>query len=180
MAHPLGVGDLILGNRRCRLIASMSGAQRIINNDEEINKAMNQHDRNLADDPERDALRAKHQVRLTTLEEEGYDLPRLPDGIYGFTTTLGRRDAPLFRRPITQSYEVHKLLDGTVMLVGYVSAEDAHKLATSKEVVNIRLFPDRQDNASELVNLPEHRVVHYKEHSQRSGEGLQLDITLED
>lgn len=141
---------------------------------------MSQHDQNVADDPERSALRTKHQVRLITIEEEGYDLPRLPDGVYGFTGTLGRRDAPLFRRPITQSYEMHKLLDGTVMLLGYVSPEDAEKLATSKDVVTIRLFPDRQEKAPMLVNLPEHRVVHYRENSQRSGEGLQLDISLED
>jgi hypothetical protein len=141
---------------------------------------MSQHDHNLADNPERDALRAKHQVRPLTSEEEGYDVPRLPDGVYGFTGAVGRRDAPLFRQPMTQGYEMHKLLDGTVMLVGYVSADDAGKLATSKDVVDIRLFPDRHEKAPELVSLPAHRILRHKEHSHRLGEGVQLDVSLED
>jgi len=133
-----------------------------------------------AEDPEREALRAQHQVRPLTEEEDGYALHSLPDGVYGFTGAVATRDAPLFRKSILHSFEVHKRPDGTVLLVGCVSPADASKLDGTRQSATIKLFAERQDGASTLVSLPLHQILRHKEHSQRIGGGVQLEIEPED
>jgi hypothetical protein len=84
----------------------------------------------------------------------------------------------LFKKSIYQCYEVHKLADGDVLIIGFVSQEDADKL-NAKGSVSIRLFPDRQEGASTLVSVSMADILRHKEHSQRAGKGLELDLLLE-
>jgi hypothetical protein len=125
---------------------------------------------------EREALRAKNQVRPLTEEEEGVGLDRLPDGVYGFTCAVGQGDAPLFGKLVFQSYELHKLTDGTVQLIGCVTEEDAARLKTSHGPVTIHLFSTSDERASVLVSIPLQQVRRHKEHSQRTGQGLELQV----
>jgi hypothetical protein len=128
------------------------------------------------DTQERQALRANYHVRTLTPEEEGTGVAWLPDGVYGFTSSVMQRDAPLYGRPICQSYEVHKLADGTVRIVGYVTPEDAAKLGASQSFVTIYLCPAPQGGADTLVSIPVARVLRHKEHSQRMEGGVQLEV----
>lgn len=134
----------------------------------------------LSHEQELEVLRAQHQVRPLTSEEEGYSLPWLPDGVYGYTCAVAQRDAPLFRKKIELSFEVHKRMDGTVHLVGYVSPEEASKLTSTEESVRIHLFPDPREDAHVLVSIPLSRVLRHKEHSQRMESGLELELVSED
>jgi hypothetical protein len=132
-----------------------------------------------AEDPEIDALRARHEVRELINAEEGFGLQQLPSGVYGFTCAPCQWDSPLFRKKTTQGFEVHKLPDGTPMLVGFVSPEDFRKMESAEGPITIHLFPDRRDEANTLVSISLSRVHRHKEHSQRAGTGLQLDLESE-
>jgi len=126
-------------------------------------------------DEHRKALRDQHTVRLVNPEEEGSGLHRLPNGVYGFTFAPGFNEAPLFREPRFHSFEVHKLPDGTVVLIGFVSPEAAAHLQ-AYEPAKIRLLPDSTDQAQTPVALPLWRIRRHREHSAREGEGLEIEL----
>ncbi len=128
------------------------------------------------EEPERLALREEHGVRPLTEAEEGTGIDQLPEGVYGFTCAVGQWDAPLFRRKIFLSYEMHKLRDGSPVLIGYVSPEDAERMKHRESAVTIHLFPDRQEGATELVSIPLERVRRHRQHSERTGRGLELEL----
>lgn len=128
------------------------------------------------EEDERAALRAKHQVRALTDLEDGTGLHRLPNGVYGFTYAPGPRDAPLFRTPRTHTFEVHKLADGKVMLVGYVSPEVASRIENDRQPVEVRLFPRPREGASALVTLPLARMIRYREFSTRDGGAFEMRL----
>ncbi len=133
-------------------------------------------DGNVVAEPGLEALRTQHQVRLLTDQEEGCGVPWLPDGVYGFTSAVMQRDAPFFKKPIYQGYEVHKRPDGAVFIIGFVSLEDAGKLDAGETFVTIHLLPERREGASELVAIPLAHVLRHKEHSQRLAQGLELEL----
>ncbi len=121
-------------------------------------------------------LRTKHQLRLVSDEEEGTGVDRLPGGVYGFTYSPAADNFPLFKKHEINSYETHKLPDGSAILIGYLTKEEADTLDTTKEPAELHLFPGPKDNAATLVTLPMARVVGYREHSQREGKGLEIRV----
>ncbi len=130
------------------------------------------------EEPERLALREEHGVRPLTEDEEGTGIDQLPEGVYGFTCAIGQWDAPLFRKRIFLSYEMHKLRDGSPVLIGYVSSEDAERMSRREGRVTIHLFPDRQEEATHLVSIPLFRVRRHKQHSERTGHGAELELEM--
>ena len=121
-------------------------------------------------------LRTKHQVKLVSDEEEGAGIDRLPGGVYGFTYSPAADNFPLFKKREINSYETHKLPDGSTILIGYLTKEEADSLDTTKEAAVLHLFPVPKDNASTLVTLPMARVQGHKENSQREGKGLEVRV----
>jgi len=121
-------------------------------------------------------LRSQHRVRLVTSEEEGTGIDRLPGGVYGFTYSPAADNFPLFKKKEINSYESHKLRDGSALLIGYVTSEEADKLNTTKEAVVLHLFPGPKDKATTLVIVPMARVLSHTEHSQRLGTGLEVRV----
>ncbi|RMG48831.1 MAG: hypothetical protein D6723_14690 [Acidobacteria bacterium] len=138
-------------------------------------KPMRESER-IAQQPERKALRDQHGVRLVTDEEEGTGIDKLPDGVYGFTYAPMQWDAPLFRTRTHQGFEIHKLPDGTELLIGYLSSEEASQMAEATEPVTIHLFADPGDRADKLVCIPLERVRRHKQHSERTGNGLEMEL----
>ena len=128
------------------------------------------------EETERAALRAKHQVRSLTDREDGTGLHRLPNGVCGFTYAPGPRDAPLFRTPRPHTFEVHKLADGKVMLVGYVAPEVAARIENDPQLVEVRLFPAPRNEANTLVSLPLTRMVRHREFSTRDGGAFEMHL----
>jgi hypothetical protein len=125
---------------------------------------------------EREALRTKNQVRPLTETEEGFGLDRVPDGVYGFTCAVGQWDAPLFKKQGFLSYEIHKLADGTALLLGYLTEEDAARLKNSQGLATVHLFAASDERARVFVSLPLHHIRRHKEHSQRTGHGVELHV----
>ena len=125
---------------------------------------------------ERVRLRAKHGVRPVTAQEEGYGIHRLPGGVYGFTYSPGVAEAPLFTERKYQCFEVHKLPDETVVLVGYVSDEMARRIETDAGELKLMLQPAPREGEAALIGVPVWRVRRHKEHSYRDGQGLELEL----
>ena len=125
---------------------------------------------------ERASLRAKHRVRDLTDLEDGTGLHRLPNGVYGFTYAPGPKDTPLFRTFRPHTFEMHKLADGKVLLVGYVSGELATRIQSDREPVEVRLFPGPRGEANTLVSLPFARMIRYREFSTRDGGAFEMSV----
>ncbi|HWP99428.1 MAG TPA: hypothetical protein VNK92_03055 [Vicinamibacterales bacterium] len=104
------------------------------------------------DEPLREALRAAHQVRPLTKEEEGTGIDRLPAGVFGFTHALGVDDAPLFARHLSLSFEVHRL-EGRALLVAFAGRDDAERIRISRETFHATVYPAMHDGAPELVTI---------------------------
>ena len=124
----------------------------------------------------RKPLREKHQVRLLHDSEDGTGLPRLPSGVYGYTYAPALAEAPLFHQYKYQSFEVHKLRDGSTVLISFVTPENAAKIAAS-EPVKLRLLPGPADQAQTIVALPRWRIQRFKEYSARDGQGLEVELS---
>ena len=108
--------------------------------------------------------------------EEGSSADRLPHGVYGFTFAPQEAAIPLFSKQSWHSFEVHKLADGSLHLVGCVTAKDAG-LIRSGGHVEVALFPDAWEDATELVTVALTRVVPSKRGpSREGGNGLKLEL----
>lgn len=125
---------------------------------------------------ERETLRAKHRVRLITDAEEGWGVDHLPGGVYGFTSAPGTKNLPLFVKRVYQSFEVHRTADANVYLVGFVSPEIAARLEAGKEDLHISLFSDPTENVTAIVAISHWRILRVKEHSDREGKGLAMEV----
>ncbi len=129
--------------------------------------------------PEEDrraALRASHQVRILTDSEEGSGVYRLPAGVYGFTYAPLLDNFPLFQTSRLKTFEIHKLADGSIVLVGFVNEQAASELENAADEIRARLFPDAREDAATLVAIPLSRVNRIKEHSTRTTGGLELNV----
>lgn len=125
---------------------------------------------------ELEALRLRHHLRLVTDEEEGTGIDRLPNGVYGYTYSPAEENFPLFKTQDLRSYEAYRLSDGSAVLVGFLTRDDADKMAAAGETVTVHLFPAPKGDANKLVTVPMARVVGRKEYSQRTGRGLELYV----
>lgn len=106
----------------------------------------------------REQLRQTHQVRLVTDSEEGKGISNLPVGVYGFTyAPIG--ELPLFGRRAFHTFEVHKTAQREWHLLVFVTPREAEALRSATGPVEMRLFPDAFEDATELVSLPASRIA---------------------
>ena len=104
-------------------------------------------------------LRAERRLRPLRTPELGCSVRDLPAGVYGFTYSPAFEASPLFAQQSWRSFEFHKLADGSIAMVGYVSAEDARLLRESV-AGRVTLYPDPWQDANELVSIPLERMAH--------------------
>lgn len=115
--------------------------------------------------PEQQALRETHSLRVVTGEEEGTGVDGLPDGVYGFTYSPGVPNAPLFAVPRFRNYETQKRFDGETYLLGFVPADVAAQVAAGGGDVRVELYPQPQEGAATLVELPYARIRRNQQHA---------------
>lgn len=120
-------------------------------------------------------IRAERKLRALSFEESGTGVHRLPKGVFGFTYSPAEDNFPLFKDRDLRSFESHKLDDGRVVLLGFLTGEERARLESSSKT-RIHLFPEPKDQAVELVTVPMSRVLSHVENSARTGTGLALDI----
>lgn len=121
------------------------------------------------------ALRARHQVKLVEENDVGFGVDSLPTSVYGFTWSP-HVEAPLFRMRGFQSFEMHKLADSSVEIVGYVNESDAARLSDVKDYMDVTVYPDKWKEAVKLVSIPRDRILRSKGPSRNEGNGLRLEL----
>ena len=120
-------------------------------------------------------IRARNGVRLVHERDRGFGIALQPNGVYGFTYSP-RQESPLFDRKSFRSFEMHKLADGSVHLVGFVSEEEAAKLSTSGEYLDIELYPDAWESSVKAVSIPSSRIIEMTGPSREAGNALKLRV----
>ena len=104
-----------------------------------------------------DALRSERGLRQLSTDEEGSRVADLAHGVYGFTWSPAFESTPLFAKKSFRNFEFHKLADGGIELVGYVTAADEERLKTGAG--QIEVYPDPWEEATHLVSIQLDRVV---------------------
>ena len=126
--------------------------------------------------PDQEKLRVEHRLRPVTPEEEGLGVNALPNGVYGFTYSPAMENSPLYAERRFRCYETHRRPDGTVVLLGFVSAEDAQKMANQAGNVEICLQPAPEEGAESFVVLPHTRILHHRLISVRTEHGVTMTV----
>ncbi|HYL77240.1 MAG TPA: hypothetical protein VEU96_23705 [Bryobacteraceae bacterium] len=106
-----------------------------------------------------EALRVRHQVRPLQPDEEGFSVTRLPVGVYGFAYAPGQDEVPVFAGHSYHSFEIHKLADGVVFLLGFVTADEARELEAGQSGAAVTLYPAPWEDSQVLVSVPASRIV---------------------
>jgi hypothetical protein len=123
-----------------------------------------------------EALRQKKQLIPVGPELEGMPLAALPDNVYGFTYSPLNESTPLYKKRTFQSFEVHKLADGHVQLVVYVSAEQAGQIRTATEPMDVNVYPEPHGEATQLIELPLERIAKAKPASRQDGNYIPVHL----
>jgi hypothetical protein len=81
---------------------------------------------------------------------------------------------PLYLKPASQMFEVHKLPGGGMAFVGYVTPEQGPAIVSPTGEISVALYPSARDSATALVAVPLARVEHLESHSTRTTGALHL------
>lgn len=131
---------------------------------------------NVSCEDARSALRRAHGVQLVAANQEGTSAAELSAGVYGFTSSPALA-SPLFATRRYRNFEVHRLADGPAV-VGFVTADDAAKLATAADApVDLQLLPDCDADASSIVAIAYDSIVHHRQYSVRNAGAIALRVT---
>jgi hypothetical protein len=103
-------------------------------------------------------LRTQHGVTLVAAAQEGHSRKRLAAGTYGFTGAPGEPDGGLYSKQIFLTFEVHKLKDSSIHLLGYVTPQEAEMVNTGLQTVDLNFYPNPHQAADTLIVLPWSRV----------------------
>jgi hypothetical protein len=125
---------------------------------------------------DQEVLRAEHGVRLVVDGEEGTGLNGLPGGVYGFTYSPGLENAPLFATRRYRSYEIHKLTNGEVFIVGFATTEAAGQLSSATGDVTVQVQPEPDQGAGTLVKVPYSRIRQHRQHAAPNQHGCLVTL----
>lgn len=125
-------------------------------------------ERNLSENSRREELRNRHGVRLIDKQDEGLGIRRAPAGTYGWTCAP-LTESPLFATRMFQSFEVHKAADGSEYVLGFVTGAEFAAIESGAAGLELKLFPEPNGEATELISLPVDRVHAKARQPSRSG-----------
>jgi hypothetical protein len=121
-------------------------------------------------------LRAKKQLQPVASQDEGVPLGVLPDLIYGFTYSPLNESTPLFAKRLFQTFEVHKLTDGVVHLIGFVKDDEAKAIFEGSAGMDVNLYPEPRNESARLVEIPLERVIKARPVSRSDGNYMPLHL----
>lgn len=121
---------------------------------------------------EREKLRAERKLRLIQTQEAGEAIEFAPSSIYGFTYSPGTDGVPIFPNETFQAFEVHKLADGSVHYIGYMTEEDATALNSATSPVELKLYPEPYEKAQRFVSVPKENILRVRPVSREKGNWL--------
>jgi hypothetical protein len=123
-----------------------------------------------------EAIRTRNHLQRVTPELEGLSLAQMPDGIYGYSFSSASAESPLFSTRQFQSFEWHKLQDGTIQVLGFAKPEEAAAVNADREPVDFNLYPDPHGPSNQLVCVPLSRIRRAKPPSRSEGNYLALNV----
>ena len=121
-------------------------------------KTFDGRDIDLMEEQQREQLRSQHKLRPLRNEEEGVGITKLPNGVYGFTYAPAT-ETPLFVRKSYHSFEVHKTSNGAAHMLAFVAPADAQRIRAEEDEIDVTVYPDPYETATELVVIPFDRVL---------------------
>ncbi len=127
---------------------------------------------------ELERIRSAYRLRALSESESGTGVNRLPNGVFGFTYSPAEDNFPLFLDRDLRSFEGHKLEDGTLFLLGFLTPEERNDFEKGGAGRTIHLFPEPRGKADQLVRVPLARIARHVENSVRKGTGLELLLIL--
>jgi hypothetical protein len=125
---------------------------------------------------DQEALRSAHGVRIVSEAEEGHGVNALPGGVYGFTYSPGLANAPLFAVRRFRTYEIHKLPDGDVFIVGFTKADVARELSTATGEITLPVHPQPDQEFATLVTIPYSRIRHHRQYAAPNQDGFAVTV----
>ena len=125
---------------------------------------------------DQEALRQAHQVRIVNESEEGSGVNALAGGLYGFTYSPGLPNAPLFAVRRYRSYEIHKLPEGDVFIVGFANADVARELSTATAEMMLQIHPQPEQGFDTLVTIPYSRIRHHRQYAAPNQDGFTVTV----
>lgn len=125
---------------------------------------------------ELEALRTRRQVRPLANIEETFGLDRLPNGVYGFSLLPLSLDSPVLKTKEARLFEVHKAIDGSLAVVGFVSPQAAATLRTGAEVVDIDVWASPAGEARVPVSIPVAEVLSSRQRRSKEENVLELAV----
>lgn len=121
-------------------------------------------------------VRARMNLRSLTVEEIGLPLARLPEGVYGFTTSAASSEVAVFDKPVFRSFELHKLQGGEVLYLGYMTSAGQQVFESGLEPATVDLYPDPYEEASHLVVVPAARIDRKRPPLRDLGSPMKLEL----
>jgi hypothetical protein len=122
-------------------------------------------------------LRTERKLKLITDKETGSAAEFAPAGVYGFTYSPAAEGLPIFNKQTFQIFEVHKLEDQTVHLIGFMTEEHAEAFRTANTATELKLYPQPYEQAKRLVSIPRDRIVRAKPPSRENGNWMGLIVS---
>ena len=107
---------------------------------------------------ELEQLRSERGLRAISKEEEGSDIYRLPNGVFGFSYAPGLKEVPIYSKQHYHGFEIHRLSNGEVHVVGFVTADETTQLTAAKQAVQAAIFPERWSSSTEVVSVAATRL----------------------
>lgn len=123
---------------------------------------------------ELESARKKFHVKPIRAEHEGLSVAQLPEGVYGYSVSSPTLEAPLFIGRIFQSFEYHKLVGGSIQILGFATPAEVAALDAEKEPVDFKLYPEPFGDSTALCVVDLSRVVRSKAPSRTDGNFMAL------
>lgn len=124
---------------------------------------------------EREQLRATNRVVPVSKEDEGRSWSKISNGVYGFTYTPATENGGIFIAEPKQSFEMHKLADGSLHVVAYATPEYAEKLKLAG-AQDLELYPIPRETSTVLVVVPHARIAGSKALNRDDFNKLKLSL----
>jgi len=121
-------------------------------------------------------LRAERKLKLISDPDAGSAAEFAPAGVYGFTYSPAAEGLPIFNKQHFQIFEVHKLTDESVHLIGFMTDEHAEAFRAAKTATELKLYPQPYEGAKRLVSVPRDRIMKAKPPSREHGNWMGIIV----
>jgi hypothetical protein len=108
-------------------------------------------------------------------QDEGVSWSRISNGVYGFTYTPASADGGMFAKETLHSFEMHKLADGTLLVLGFGDPDTAAKL-NAPGTQDIEIYPQHKQEFGVLVQIPHARISSSKPVDRNDSNRLKLTL----